>query len=168
LIQQIRTQIGNDFIATDIIGMDGLSIAGDSISQGFNVNAAPVTAPKAEAKPAPLPPLVWRGTDFSIKPDTEIKPVKKEVEELSTDFDSTDSSARFAAVMKLSASVSKKMNMGYVDDNLITTDKTYILSRFLGDDTYFWVLAVTRDATLGTIRMLMNEFEPQLWDAIPH
>jgi predicted regulator of Ras-like GTPase activity (Roadblock/LC7/MglB family) len=70
--------------------------------------------------------------------------------------------------MKLSANVSNKLAMGKVEDNLITTDKVYILSRFLGDNSYFWVLSVTRDATLGTIRMLMNEFAPLLWEAIPH
>ncbi|KAF0110739.1 MAG: hypothetical protein FD147_1389 [Chloroflexi bacterium] len=169
LIQQIRTQIGNDFISTDIVGIDGLSIAGDAISQGFDLDIA-AAAPKAAPKVAAAPPLVWRGTDFSIKPDAEIKVdkvVKKELD-IDTVFDSTDSSARFAAVMKLSASVSSKLAMGTVDDNLITTDKVYILSRFLGDNSYFWVLSVTRDATLGTIRMLMNEYAPLLWDAIPH
>lgn len=168
LIQQIRTQVGNEFISTDIVGIDGLSIAGDSVSQGFGTNES-TTASKAVAKITPERPLVWRGTDFSIKPDAEITPIKKaDIEEINTVFDSTDSSARFAAVMKLSASVSSKLNMGAVDDNLITTDKVYILSRFLGDSSYFWVLAVTRDATLGTVRMMMNEYAPLLWDAIPH
>ena len=167
LIQQIHNQIGEDFISTDIIDADGLSIAGESINQGF--------APEAEkqvkevTKLAPAPPLVWRGTDFSIKPDAETKKVKKtEIEEITQVFDSTDSSARFAAVMKLAASVSTKLKMGLVDDNLITTDRVYILSRFLGEGNYLWVVAVKRSATLGSIRMMMNEFAPQLWDAIPH
>ena len=113
--------------------------------------------------------MVWRGTDFSIKPDAETKKVKKsEIEEITQVFDSTDSSARFAAVMKLAASVSTKLKMGLVDDNLITTDRVYILSRFLGEGNYLWVVAVKRSATLGSIRMMMNEFAPQLWDAIPH
>jgi predicted regulator of Ras-like GTPase activity (Roadblock/LC7/MglB family) len=162
LIQQIRTQIGSEFISTDIVGIDGLSIAGDATSQGFNLGS------NAVKKLTPLPPLVYRGTDFSIKPDAEIEVSKNELEVVNSVFDSTDSSARFAAVMKLSANVSNKLAMGKVEDNLITTDKVYILSRFLGDNSYFWVLSVTRDATLGTIRMLMNEFAPLLWEAIPH
>lgn len=59
-------------------------------------------------------------------------------------------------------------SIGEMDDNLVTTDKVYILSRFLGDNSYYWGMVVTRDATLGFIRMLMNEYAPQLWDAIPH
>jgi hypothetical protein len=39
LIQQIRTQIGSEFISTDIVGIDGLSIAGDATSQGFNLGS---------------------------------------------------------------------------------------------------------------------------------
>jgi hypothetical protein len=70
--------------------------------------------------------------------------------------------------MKLAVKVSKKIDIGKVDDNLVTTDKNYIISRFLGDGSYYWVVVVTSNATLGTLRMLMNEFAPQMWDAIPH
>jgi len=83
-------------------------------------------------------------------------------------FDSTEASARFAMIMKLAHRVSEKMSMGKMDDNLITTDKAYILSRFLGNDSYYWGLAVSRNATLGTVRIMMNEYADQLWDAIPH
>jgi predicted regulator of Ras-like GTPase activity (Roadblock/LC7/MglB family) len=117
LIQQVRAELGADFISTDVVGMDGLSIAGGSMDPNFNA---------------------------------------------------TDASARFAMVMKLAERVSAKVGMGKVDDNLVSTDKAYIISRFLGDNTYYWGLAVTRNATLGSVRLIMNEYAPQIWDAIPH
>lgn len=116
LIQQFRSELGADFISTDVVGMDGLSIAGGSIDPNFN---------------------------------------------------STDASARFSLVMKLAEKSSSKLGMGKVDDNLVTTDKSYIIARFIGDGSYYWGVAVTRNATLGTVRMLMNEYADQLWDAIP-
>jgi predicted regulator of Ras-like GTPase activity (Roadblock/LC7/MglB family) len=116
LLQEVRTALGGDFISTDVVGMDGISIAGGSISP---------------------------------------------------DFDSTEASARFAMVMKLAAQVSNKIGIGAVDDLLVTTDKTFILTRFLGDGTYYWGLVVSRNAVLGAVRVLMNEYADQLWEAIP-
>jgi predicted regulator of Ras-like GTPase activity (Roadblock/LC7/MglB family) len=116
LLQEVRAQLGGDFVSTDIVGMDGISIAGGSVSP---------------------------------------------------EFDSTEASARFAMVMKLAAQVSNKIGMGAVDDLLVTTDKVFILARFLGNGTYYWGLAVSRNATLGSVRILMNEYADQLWDAIP-
>ncbi len=117
LLQLVRAETGAFFISTDIVGMDGISVGGGSVSP---------------------------------------------------DFDSTAASARFAMVMKLASSVSRKLVLGEMEDDLVTTDKAYVIARFIGDGTYFWEMAVTREATLGTIRMMMNEYGPQLWDAIPH
>jgi predicted regulator of Ras-like GTPase activity (Roadblock/LC7/MglB family) len=117
LMQQIRVELGTDYIAMDIVGMDGLSIAGNSIDPSFDRNAA---------------------------------------------------TARFAMVMKLASKVSEKLNMGEVADSLATTEKLLILTRFLGDGSYYWQLTVPRDATLGSVRLLMGEYAPQLWDTIPH
>jgi predicted regulator of Ras-like GTPase activity (Roadblock/LC7/MglB family) len=116
LIQQVRAELGTEFVATDVVGMDGLSIGG------------------ATADP---------------------------------NLDRSAIAARFAMVMKLASKVSDKLALGTVEDNLVTTDKVMILSRFLGDGAYYWGLAVTKEATLGTVRMTMNEYAPQLWDAIP-
>lgn len=117
LIMQFRSEVGSDFVSTDIVGMDGLSIAGGSINPNFDAAMA---------------------------------------------------SARFAMVMKLAGKISDKLPLGAVEDNLVTTDSYYLLSRFLDDGSFFWVVAVTRDATLGAVRMLMNEYAPQLSNAIPH
>jgi predicted regulator of Ras-like GTPase activity (Roadblock/LC7/MglB family) len=117
VIFQFRNELGSDFISTDVVGMDGISIGGGS---------------------------------------------------LNPNFDAADISARFAEVMKLTVKISMKTYIGKVDENLVTTDATYIISRFLGDGQYYWVVVVSSNATLGTVRMLMNEFAPQINDAIPH
>ena len=116
LVQEIRNELGPDFMASDIVGLDGISIAGNS------------------ANP---------------------------------DFDSASASARLAMVMKLALKVSDKLQFGAVNDNLITTDQNLILTRFLGDGSYYWALTLTHEATLGMVRMLMDEYADQLWDAIP-
>jgi predicted regulator of Ras-like GTPase activity (Roadblock/LC7/MglB family) len=117
LLQQFRGEIGPDFISADVVGMDGISIAGGSTDPNFN---------------------------------------------------STEAAARFAMVMKLAGNVTTKVGMGVVDDTLVTTDRTYMLTRFLGDGSYFLNVAVTRNAILGSIRVLMNEYAPKFWEAIPH
>ncbi len=117
LLQEVRASLGADFVSTDVIGMDGLSIAGGSVAPNF---------------------------------------------------DATEASARFTMVMKLGAKVSNQLALGTVDDNLVTTDRAYILARFLGNGSYIWGLAVTRDATLGSVRLMMNEYADRLWDAIPN
>lgn len=117
VIQQFKNELGGDFVSTDVVGMDGISIAGGSVDPNFSAS---------------------------------------------------DTAARFAEIMKLGVKVSNKIDIGKIDDNLVTTNKNYIISRFLGDGSYYWVVVVTLNATLGTLRMLMNEFAPQMWDSIPH
>jgi len=117
VLQSMRSELGSDFVSTDVVGMDGLSVGGGSADPNFDSNAA---------------------------------------------------SARFAMVVKLASKVSDKIAMGAVDDILMTTDGAYIIARFIGDGSYYWGLAVTREATLGMVRMLMNEYADQLWDAMPH
>lgn len=116
ILQDMRSELGAEFVSTDVVGMDGLSIAGGSVDPNFDATAA---------------------------------------------------SARFAMVMKLASKVADKIEMGMVDDALTTTDQVYILTRFLGDGSYYWGLAVTKDATLGLVRMMMDEYVDRLWDAIP-
>ena len=117
LLQQIRSEIGPDFISTDVVRKDGISVAGGSIDRGFN---------------------------------------------------STNACAHFALVIELANRVSKKVRLGKVEDNLITTDKMYIISRMIGDGSYSWYMAISRNATLGNVRIMMKEYAPQLWEMIPH
>ncbi len=116
IVQQIRVEVGSDFVSTDIVGMDGLSIAGGAMDPSFDNNEA---------------------------------------------------AARYAMITKLASKVSDKLAFGAVDDILTTTDKVMILSRILGDGSYFWELVVRKDATLGSARLMMNEYAPTLWSAIP-
>jgi predicted regulator of Ras-like GTPase activity (Roadblock/LC7/MglB family) len=116
LLQEVRTQLGSDLITTDVVGMDGMSIAGVSNVPNFDASAA---------------------------------------------------TARLAMMMKLASNVSGKTNQGKVDDTLTTTEKAYILTRFLGDGAYYWDVIVTKDAVLGMVRMVMNEYADPIWKAIP-
>lgn len=116
ILMDVRNQLGAEFVSTEIVGTDGLSIAGTAMDPNF---------------------------------------------------DSSVISARFAMVMRLSTKVTDKMSMGTVEDNLVTTDKAFILIRFLGDSSYYWRISVTKEATLGIIRMLMTEYAEELWDSIP-
>ncbi len=116
ILQQFRAELGADFVSTDVVGMDGMSIGGGCVD---------------------------------------------------SNFDGTEASARFAMVMKLAQKSSEKIGAGPVEDNLATTDRAYIIARFIGNSSYYWGVAVTRNATLGSVRMLMNEYADQIWDAIP-
>jgi predicted regulator of Ras-like GTPase activity (Roadblock/LC7/MglB family) len=116
IVQQVRLEVGSDFVSTDIVGMDGLSIAGGALDPSF---------------------------------------------------DNSEAAARYAMITKLASKVSDKLALGAVDDILTTTDKVMVLSRVLGDGSYFWELVVRRDATLGSARIMMNEYAPKLWNAIP-
>ena len=40
LLQEVRAQLGGDFVSTDIVGMDGISIAGGSVSPEFDSTEA--------------------------------------------------------------------------------------------------------------------------------
>ena len=86
---------------------------------------------------------------------------------LSPNFDANKVAARMAMVMSLAAKSGGKMGMGEVDHNLITTDQAYIISRFIGDGSYYWIIAITRDSVLGMVYMIMEDFADRLWEAIP-
>ncbi len=116
VLREFRNELGSEFLATNVVGMDGLLIATEAAGAPVDVEAG---------------------------------------------------AARFAMVMKLAAKVSERMKLGDVDDNLITTDKVFVLTRFLGDGSYFWGVLVSKEATLGVVRLLMREYADRLWQAIP-
>lgn len=114
LFGQIRADLGDDFVATEIVGMDGMSIA--------------------EERSRP-------------------------------EFDSEIVSAQITMVMKLANRVSGNVSLGAVRDNQLNTEKWMVFSRFLGDGSFFWLLATTKNATLGIVRTLMDEYELRLLGA---
>lgn len=116
IIEDIRSDLGNDFIATDIVGLDGMSVAGDKALEEFN---------------------------------SEIV------------------SAHFTMVMKLADKVSGNMEIGAVSENLVSTENSLVFTRFLGDGSMYWLLVTTKDATLGIVRTLMDEYELRIWGALP-
>lgn len=81
------------------------------------------------------------------------------------DFDAL--AARQSMVNKLAGKVAEKLDLGDVDDNLITNNNSYVLTQLLGDGTYFAVLGLAKDSSLGVARMLLKEHAQSLWDAIP-
>lgn len=115
LFEEIRQELGMELLATELVGMDGISIAGASHDKKMG----------------------------------------------------TEGAARFAKIMKLAAEIAEKLKLGEVEDNLVTTDSAYFLTRFIGDGSYYWGVAVSREATLGAVNMVMNEYADQLWKAIP-
>ncbi len=40
LLREVRADIGDDFIATHVVGLDGISIAGEAARDGFNAELA--------------------------------------------------------------------------------------------------------------------------------
>jgi len=81
-------------------------------------------------------------------------------------FNSVDTSTRFSMVVKLAAMACNKVGIGRIEENLTTTDKTYIIARFIGDGSYYWGVAVNRNVTLGTLRVIMNEYADKIRDVI--
>jgi predicted regulator of Ras-like GTPase activity (Roadblock/LC7/MglB family) len=115
LIKEIQNELGADFLYMDIVGTDGLPIAGLS---AVNIDTSAVAA-------------------------------------------------RFALIGKLAIKVADKLNVGDVEDNLITINTSYALMHMLGDGSYFAVMGLAKAAPLGVVRMLMKDYSEQLWDAIP-
>jgi predicted regulator of Ras-like GTPase activity (Roadblock/LC7/MglB family) len=117
LLQQIRNEIGGDFISMSVSGPDGISIARETIN-----------------------------------------PDKKA---------SDDTTTRAIMLLQLAKKVSDKLGLGQFEENMLTSDKIYGILAFLGDGSYSWTVAVSRKATLGTVRMVLADYAPQVWDAIP-
>jgi predicted regulator of Ras-like GTPase activity (Roadblock/LC7/MglB family) len=117
VIKQFRDEVGGDLIQVSITGIDGMSIARESII-----------------------------TD-------------QEMAEQMT--------GRALMALNTAKRVTEKLKMGEYQETILTTDKAYIYAKFLGDGSYTLMVSVTRKATLGTIRMLIEEYAPKIWDAIP-
>jgi predicted regulator of Ras-like GTPase activity (Roadblock/LC7/MglB family) len=115
LIREIQNELGADYLYMNIVGSDGLPIAGMSV---VNVNTDAIAA-------------------------------------------------RYTLVAKLASKLAEKLNLGDVDDNLITVDNAYVLMEMLGDESYFIILALAKAAPLGVARMLLKEYAGPIWDAIP-
>ncbi|MGB9521250.1 MAG: hypothetical protein ACPL6F_00700 [Anaerolineales bacterium] len=72
----------------------------------------------------------------------------------------------YTTLMKISTLIGEKMRLGKVEDNLIITDRYYLLTRSLGQNTYYWGILVQKQAPLGSVRILMDRYAPQILQAI--
>lgn len=75
--------------------------------------------------------------------------------------------ARAVMGLQTAKRITDKLKLGEYEETILTTEKTYVYSKFLGDGSYSILMAFTRKATLGTVRMLVEEYAPRIWDAIP-
>ncbi len=83
-------------------------------------------------------------------------------------FDAEAASAQFALVMKLVQRTAAQLKAGDVEDNLVTTNNIYILTRFLGDGSYFLSVAVDKEmASLGNVRLMSRQYAADIWDTVP-
>ncbi len=81
-------------------------------------------------------------------------------------FDSTEACGRGAIAYNLCLKVVEKLQMGEFKEGLMTSDKIYMLTMKI-NESYYWGMAVARQAILGNIRMLVKEYMPQIIEAIP-
>jgi predicted regulator of Ras-like GTPase activity (Roadblock/LC7/MglB family) len=74
---------------------------------------------------------------------------------------------RASMALQAAKRVTDKLDLGAYEESIATTEKIYVLTKFLGDGSYSFLVSVTRKAILGTVRMLCEEYASKLWDAIP-
>lgn len=86
---------------------------------------------------------------------------------LTSTADTSSISARWGLAAKLTIKVADKLNLGEVEDDLITIDSRYAMMHMLGDGSYFVVLGFKKEAPLGVVRMILRDYSEQLWDAVP-
>lgn len=77
-------------------------------------------------------------------------------------------SAQFTLLLKLVDTSANKLNAGVLEDELITTEKNYILMRFLPGKQYFLGTAVDRKSSnLGNLRLISRIYADRISKAIP-
>ena len=77
-------------------------------------------------------------------------------------------SAQMTLLIKLVDTTTKKVNAGKVEDYLLTTDKAYLLIRFLGDSDYYLGIGAVREASnLGKLRLYSRIYAERLSAALP-
>ncbi|MEN8141033.1 MAG: DUF4388 domain-containing protein [Thermodesulfobacteriota bacterium] len=75
-------------------------------------------------------------------------------------------SAKFAMVMKLvERSVGDLGSLGNFEENLVQTANSWVLTRFL-DKQYYFATIVSRDGTLGNIRLVAKKYIEQVQRAL--
>ncbi|MBD3289438.1 hypothetical protein GF337_11600 [candidate division KSB1 bacterium] len=85
-----------------------------------------------------------------------------------SDFDYETANAQFALVMKLLSKTANQLGKKSIDDFLVTTEHAYLLTRLVGDGSFWFGIAIDRNAgTLGNMRLVAKQFADEVWAAIP-
>lgn len=74
--------------------------------------------------------------------------------------------SQMALIMQLSRRSAERLERGEVEDVLVSTDKSYLLGRVLGDGNYFLVVSVDRDSVLGNVRLNMRNYADRILKSI--
>jgi predicted regulator of Ras-like GTPase activity (Roadblock/LC7/MglB family) len=75
--------------------------------------------------------------------------------------------SQMALIMQLSRRSAERLEKSDVEDVLLTSDKSYMLGRFLGDGNYFVVVNVDRDSVLGNVRLTVRNYADRMFKAVP-
>ena len=78
-------------------------------------------------------------------------------------------SAQMTMLFRLVDGSVEKLGAGVLEDNLMTTEKSYILMRFLpGKEYYLSITADRKTGNLGNLRLMSKMYTEQLSKAMPH
>lgn len=85
-----------------------------------------------------------------------------------TEFDIEIAAAQFALIMKSLQKTCDQLGNNNVEDTFVTTTSSYLMTLFLGDGSYYLVVAIDKNSgTLGNLRLITKQFADALWNAIP-
>jgi len=85
------------------------------------------------------------------------------------DLDPENVSAQITTLFRLVDTSVEKLGAGVLEDNLLTTEKSYILMRFLPGKEYFLAIGASRkEGNLGNLRLMSKMYTDQLSKAMPH
>lgn len=85
------------------------------------------------------------------------------------DVDPELASAQMAMLLKLVSGSTDKLGAGNLEDNLTTTEKAFILMRFLPGKQYFLGISAERKSgNLGNMRLMSKLYTERLAKAMPH
>jgi len=77
------------------------------------------------------------------------------------------SAAQLAQLLKLARTSVDKMHAGELEDALLTTSESYVLTKSLTGNSFWLGMATSRDAVLGMVRLIAKTYIGRLSEAIP-
>ncbi len=85
------------------------------------------------------------------------------------DLDPELASAQMAMLLKLVSGSTEKLGAGNLEDNLTTTEKAFILMRFLPGKQYFLGISAERKTgNLGNMRLMSKMYTERMAKVMPH